>query len=245
MDSPLSPYLFLNGIALIVGLLLFDQALEKHQRTRRDAAYVLFVMALVAGWFGAHVLDWLIGTQSFGRAGFIFYGGLLSGCLFVATVGRCYLSSHELWGSLNTAVVPLLVSHGIGRIGCFLAGCCYGTTTAWGSRHPTQVYESAYLFLLALVLSRQDVPWFARRVYVYLTAYPAFRFILEMFRGDDRGRALGLSTSQWISLGFLGVAATCFIRLLPKKTSRVPWRRQITRGEPSITIGAGARNVPE
>ncbi len=203
-----SPYLLLNGIALIVGLVLFDLALEAHQRTRRDVAYVLFVLALVPGWLGAHVVDWVVGEQGFSRAGFTFYGGLASACFFIVGMGRYYLSRDELWRSLNAAVVPLLVSHGIGRIGCFLAGCCYGAPIAgWGFRHPTQLYESAYLFLLALVLSRQDAPWFSRRVYVYLAAYPTFRFMVEMLRGDDRGQAAGLSTSQWISVTLLFLLA--------------------------------------
>lgn len=203
-----SPYLILNGLGLIIGLLLVDRRLEERLPHRQDAAYVLLVFSIVVGWFGAHVLTWLIGPLSFGRAGFTFYGGLLAGLAFFVGAGLRFMRSEELSVAVNTAVVPLLVAHGVGRIGCFLAGCCYGVLIPGTTlRHPTQIYESVFLFLLAWILARRRSQLPLVDVVVYLAGYPTFRFFVEFLRDDYRGQAFGLSTSQWISLALL---VACF-----------------------------------
>ena len=205
-----SPYLVLNGLGLIIGLLLVDRRLAQRLPQRQDAAYVLLVFSVVVGWFGAHVLAWLVGSLVFARAGFAFYGGLLAALAFLAIAGLKAMRADELSVALNTAVVPLLVAHGVGRIGCFLAGCCYGVPIPGTTfRHPTQIYESAFLFLLAVALSRRRKQLPIADSVVYLASYPTFRFFVEFLRDDGRGQAFGLSTSQWISLAL--VVGACFL----------------------------------
>ena len=214
---PTSPYLLLNGAGFIVALLLFDRRLEERLPHRRDAAYVLFVLSVVVGWFGAHVVAWLVGSQSFGRAGFAFYGGLLAALavLLATAFGLKVLRGGELQAALNAAVVPLVVAHALGRIGCSLTGCCYGLPISGTTfRHPTQVYECVFLLALAWTLIHQrkrlgSLP--LGEVSAYLLGYPTFRFLVEFLRGDPRGEAFGLSTSQWISLALVSVACVLFI----------------------------------
>ena len=108
--------------------------------------------------------------------------------------------------------------HIFGRIGCFLAGCCYGIESDFGftvhnnhlnpsindvNRLPVPLIEAAcnlLIFLFILYLFKKD-KMRDKLIYVYMIIYPVVRFTLEFFRGDEyRGFLFGLSTSQWISI---------------------------------------------
>ena len=114
------------------------------------------------------------------------------------------------------APICITVAHGIGRIGCFLAGCCYGVQTdSWigidfpndglGKVVPTQLIEAIFLFLLTgILVVLLLVKKFKYNFLVYLGAYSVFRFILEFFRGDERGVAFALSPSQVWCILILG-----------------------------------------
>jgi phosphatidylglycerol:prolipoprotein diacylglycerol transferase len=207
-----SPYILLNGIGLIAGLFILDRSLERRVPDRRDAAYLLFVSAVAVGWFCAHILDAIVTAQSFTRAGFTYYGGLLGGSLFFILASPPWLRRDQLWRALNCAVVPLVIAHGIGRVGCFFAGCCYGYLIGdTRFRHPAQLYEAAYLFLLAAILFAIQRRYFMMSAWFYLIGYAPFRFAIEFLRGDERGSFYGLSTSQWISLGLFTIAISILI----------------------------------
>lgn len=148
-------------------------------------------------------------------SGFTFYGGLIISLLSLWIVTR--LKSIHFILAANILTQPLVLAHAFGRIGCFLGGCCYGTPTTspfgvvfpegslphseFGKHaiHPTQLYESFFLFLLYLFLTKIELKW---KFVIYLLAYPIIRFIVECFRGDSRGALITkwLSPSQEISL---------------------------------------------
>ena len=112
----------------------------------------------------------------------------------------------------------------VGRLGCLMAGCCYGrpTDVAWAVTftdpvanlnvgtplnvplHPTQVYESlAGLVILGLLLliERRGRPFAGRTFWSFVLLYSVSRFVIEFYRGDDRGFVFDLvSTSQAISI---------------------------------------------
>ena len=202
-----APYVLLNGLGLIVGLFLLDAILARRAPDCRDTAYVLFVLAILAGWVGAHLFDAASRGLPLREAGFTFYGGLLAGALFFVLAGARRLSSAQIWRTLNCAVIPLVLGHAIGRVGCFLAGCCYGTFIGESAvRHPTQLYEAAGLFAMAGVMSTRPLRSRDFLVPLYLIAYALLRFMLEFLRGDDRGFWHFLSTSQWISLALISAA---------------------------------------
>ena len=161
------------------------------------------------------------------RYGFVFFGGM------IASVGALvwYIRKKKL-PLLKTAdflIVGLPLGHAFGRIGCFLAGCCYGRPTdlPWGVSftdphslvapellglplHPTQLYEAAGNFILFFLLHRaSQKPHRAGTILAeYVLGYSMMRFIIEFFRGDFRGAyILGLSPSQAISLAAAAVAA--------------------------------------
>lgn len=112
------------------------------------------------------------------------------------------------------------LGHAFGRIGCSLAGCCYGKETSCRvfyrytdsivapngvNLFPVQGVESLCLFCLTLILVRLYLKNHACRVHlVYIATYAVIRFVLEFFRGDaGRGGFLFLSTSQIISIVLL------------------------------------------
>ena len=140
-------------------------------------------------------------------SGFVFYGGLfgaIAGCVMFSK-----LKSYDVKVMLNLVTPGYSMFHAFGRIGCFLAGCCYGKQASWGVamnnesevlRIPVQLIESVFLFLLTWILIQQEKK--NRNIFIlYLVCYAFFRFIIEFYRGDIvRGMWGCFSTSQWVSL---------------------------------------------
>lgn len=125
------------------------------------------------------------------------------------------------------------LAQGFGRIGCLLAGCCYGRETNsifsitfqnsdFAPNHvaliPTQIYSSVLDFLhfgILLYIARHKKGWTGGAC--YLIFYSIGRFVLEFFRGDlIRGSVGMLSTSQFISL-FILVAGILILVIRSKK----------------------------
>lgn len=155
--------------------------------------------------------------------GYVWYGGLL-----LATAGLWLLAR---WRGIDRGALADLAAPGvawgigIGRIGCFGAGCCHGTPSAlpWAVRfpasggaltvplHPVQLYDSVFgWLLLALLLWRLPRRRFSGELFGLLLAlYAPVRFGLEFIRADDeRGLHFDglLSTSQIISIAIFPLA---------------------------------------
>jgi len=173
------------------------------------------------------------------RAGGVFYGGLIAAVL----VAFWYITRHglPLWTTCDLFAPGIALGHVIGRMGCFMAGCCYGrpTTLPWGvtftdlfaatnvgtplgvALHPTELYEAgAELIVLVLLLTteRKGRPFPGRTFWGYLLLYALSRFIIEFYRGDPRGVVFGVSTSQFISL-ILAPLSVVMLAVLSRRTS--------------------------
>lgn len=158
---------------------------------------------------------------AFLHSGYVFYGGLL-GVLF--TVWLSVRNKPERAQSYFNFLAPAIpLFHFFGRIGCFLTGCCYGKDFAkpvvlFNSiilyQIPVQLIEAVFelcLFFVIYLLQRRRTP---HLIYLYLTSYSVFRFIIEFFRGDEvRGIYFNLSTAQWISIFIFGYVLFKFWRL--------------------------------
>ena len=166
------------------------------------------------------------------RYGFVFYGGFLGGL----TAGIIWVKKHKkpLLPALDFFAVPLALGHAIGRIGCFLAGCCYGKIAhnLLGvkytdphslvphhlhnvSLYPVQLMESFAVLLLCIVLFHfYKKPHKNGVIFAgYLLGYGIIRFTLEYFRFDDRGTGLlGFSPSQIIAIILIISSIFFFIR---------------------------------
>lgn len=242
----LSPFMLINGLALITGLQILDYYLRQDMPDKGKRAYILFVISILFGWFGAHLLDWMVRDIPFQKAGFTFYGGLLSGGFFYFTIARFLMARDELLLSLHSAVIPLVVAHAIGRTGCFFGGCCFGSEIIENSflhdffhRHPAQLYEAAILFMFATLLLWLRKKGTCHLALVYLPAYSVCRFFLEFLRGDDRGVYLALSTSQWISI----LLFSLFTMIVFKKSFFLPFSRVVPQKRMEF-INISQKNLP-
>jgi phosphatidylglycerol---prolipoprotein diacylglyceryl transferase len=193
----------------------------------RRFSYLLFWGIFFFAWPGAKLLFYftmppeietnILAQSSFWMGGgFVFYGGLAGGLLFLLLfqLAGNSLSVNTIW----PMVPALTIGHGIGRIGCALAGCCYGKVTDWKwaihlhgyDRHPTQLLEASALLLLGFYLLKSSKP---KKLLIaqYLLAYGFLRIGIELLRGDVvRGLWGPLTPSQWISIGLIFGSYTLF-----------------------------------
>jgi phosphatidylglycerol:prolipoprotein diacylglycerol transferase len=172
----------------------------------------------------------------FWAGGLVYYGGLV-----FATVGAYVLLKRDrfdIWKASDLSAPGISLGLGFGRIGCLLAGCCFGTPSSGALAlvfprhspaseaqakakllanvnlpslpvHPAQVYESLASFGIAafcLVWVHGRKRYDGQVFLVFLGLYGLARFALEFLRADDRGSAVGLSTSQLISLALVAGA---------------------------------------
>ncbi len=156
------------------------------------------------------------------KGGFVFYGGLILGFAAFLLAGRIHKIDAFSYIRRLLFVVPYV--HAFGRLGCFMAGCCYGRpydgpgavvfpegsmAPAGISLFPVQLVEAMCLFLLAalLLLLAGRFSSAIQPLTLYFGAYAVIRFVLEYVRYDDaeRGGFAWFSTSQWISIGVVAV----------------------------------------
>lgn len=167
---------------------------------------------VIANWQDQFAGDPLSMITGFRQGGLIYYGGLIAGVL--TTILYTRVKKLPLWAFGDFIITALPLGHGLGRIGCFINGCCtgkvcspdafYAVHYAAGSPplYPVQLFESladfaVYLLLLFFYRCRHLK---ARVVALYLLAYPPLRFLTEMIRGDERMATGGLTVAQWISI---------------------------------------------
>jgi len=168
------------------------------------------------------------------RSGGVFYGGLI----LAVAVALFYIRriGLPLWTTCDVFAPGIALGHVIGRFGCLFAGCCYGkpTTLPWGITftdpfaasnvgtplnqplHPTQLYEAgAELFILIALLTteRKGRPYPGRTFWLYMLLYAISRFIIEFYRGDERGTIGMFSTSQFISILLAPLAIVMLVYL--------------------------------
>lgn len=204
---------------------------------------------LLFGVLGAKLLYWIIFPSEFVSdmqlivsepkefmvrfgGGFVFFGGLFAGAIVLFYYSRKHALEMMKTIDLITPAVPL--AHAFGRIGCFLAGCCYGkecnlpwaitftnpkTLAPFGiPLHPTQVYESLFLFSLTfglLLLESRITRIPGRMLPTYVLCYTIWRMFAELFRGDPRGSFLNtpLTSTQAVAILAAGLSIIALIFL--------------------------------
>ncbi len=217
--SPVYSYPLMMGMGWGVG---YNVARSYWERDKLPVASLnrFFALNFLMAWIGAKVFFLIFSAPNRGLeyskeinfwlgGGFVFYGGLVF-CL-VTSFGFLYFDKSITAKSLGLLTPAVCLGHAVGRIGCFLAGCCYGNqcdlpfvaAITGHPRHPVQLYEAmglfALYFLLRKVLEKGD--GHIRASITYLYGYSCLRFCLEFLRGDGvRGHHFGLSTSQWVSI---------------------------------------------
>lgn len=215
----------LLAIALFAGLYMARVEFRR-RKMDPDAAYDLALAIAIGGIFGAR-LFYVVGHWSFYAArpleiiqiqkgGLVFYGGLVFGGLGAYLVAR--YRRLPILKTADSLAAPLALGQAIGRIGCFLQGCCYGVPTASFigvnffdvARHPTQLYElvmdlAIFLVLLLYVERSRIVKADGSVFLVYLMLYSFGRFWLEFLRVSPHVLRY-FTGSQLISAGVFAAA---------------------------------------
>ena len=226
-------YGLMVGLGFALGVLVASRRAEK-KGVDPDSLFWFFMLLLAAGVAGGRLFsivqdrwfysDWK-SILDLREGGLAMHGVLLGGVIGMAAYAR---TKEIPFGRLSDIVAPsIALGQSLGRIGCFLNGCCYGVETggSWGFmtryapglRHPYQLYESLLDFVLFLVLLKLDTKLKVEGelFLVYLFGYSFFRFFLEFVRENDR-YFLGLSYGQWTSAGLALLAAIIFLYIEKK-----------------------------
>ena len=229
-------------LGVFAALALFEIYFRKHLKVKSKNMYYLEMSLIVAVLLGIvlsyslqNLYNLIDDPEHFEwRWTSTFYGGIIGG------VGGFFIP-WLLWGRkhypeglkyiLVIAPASIALAHGIGRIGCFLAGCCYGIETdAWyGVKFPhlehnvipTNLFEAIFLLVLSAVLIYNAFKEnYKYNFPTYFIAYGIWRFIIEFVRDDYRGSFIpGITPSQFwsIILVLIGVVWIIVVEIIEHK----------------------------
>ncbi len=194
----------------------------------------LVLIGLICGFGGGKILYLIVEWKDFikspmtylGGGGFVVYGGIILAMI----VGAVYftLKKKDPLIVMDLIMPEVSIAQGFGRIGCFLAGCCYGRITdsvfgvvfpegslapAGVKLIPTQLIMSAGNFLIAgiLLIAATKLKKRGQILSLYLILYAIGRFAVEFLRNDHRGAVGVFSTSQFISLFIVTIGIGLFV----------------------------------
>ena len=190
-----------------------------------DMGFIMILSAIIGSRLGyalinlSYYRDHPFDIFKVWQGGLVFSGGLVA----VMLVMSWYIKRHHLsfWKMGDLWAPAVAIGQSFGRIGCFMAGCCYGKPTdlQWGvvfthpqslarplniPLHPTQLYSSLsglIIFIVLMVLYTKKR--FQGQVFLwFLILHSTSRLLIERFRGDDRGLIPGsdMSITQLITL---------------------------------------------
>ena len=216
-------YGLMIGIGFIVGLLV-GLHIAKERGIEQNDVIDLALLVFVLGFAGGKLLyiitdlpDIISGKYTWRDLsnGFVVYGGIIM-ALVVALI-FCVRKKIDYGAMGDVIATATALVQGFGRIGCFLAGCCYGVRyggighivyhgATYGAPDgvplfPVQLLEAAAEFGTAFLLFYLEYRGKNHLIRLYLAVYACVRFLDEFLRGDRvRGYLGSLSTSQVCSL---------------------------------------------
>ncbi|MCM1466732.1 MAG: prolipoprotein diacylglyceryl transferase [Alistipes sp.] len=230
--------LTVHGYGLMIGIGVLCCVFMASRRAKKkglsaDAIMDIAVYGLIAGFIGAKLLFLVVEFKDFiqdplrflSTSGFVVYGGIIAGV--IAAIVYCRKKGYVFMEYFDLAAPSIAMAQGFGRIGCFLAGCCYGRPTdsflgvvfpensmapAGIKLLPTQLFSSAgdFLIMAVLLLYSRKSGKPGNVGILYMVLYGIGRFFIEFLRIDDRGGFWRLSTSQWISIGIVILAVVLY-----------------------------------
>ena len=197
---------------------------------KKDSFNTLVIILLVSGIVGARIVYVLTNLDFFiqypldvfmvNRGGLVFYGAFIFSPIFGIAYAK--KSGISIPDAADLLAPFIALGHSIGRIGCFLNGCCFGrpTDSIFGVQfpfslvkvYPTQLFSSAGLFciFLALFFIQKRRRFKGEIIALYFVMYGVFRFIIEFLRGDLAPLFYSLSLTQIISIIFIAAGILLF-----------------------------------
>lgn len=240
--------LTVRGYGLMVGIGVLAALLVGERRAKKrgldgDLIYGLTFTTVFLGFLVAKILFIITEWDNFIKApmsyvagnGFVVFGGIIGGAVVIWAY--CKWKKMDFLRYLDLMIPSIALAQGFGRIGCFLAGCCYGketdswfgvtfTESQFAPNHvklfPSQLVMSAGDFVLAAILlqyAKKDRTK-GKTSALYLMLYSVGRFFVEFTRNDDRGFVGNLSTSQFIGIFIFIVGAVAFFALIPMREKK-------------------------
>ncbi len=215
--------------------------LTPHASITPDHVFDMSLAALFVSIVGARILYVLLDLNEFRNnwwdvfkvwtGGISVHGAIVSGALFLWWYCRRHKLSFLEFGDICGPAFTL--GYAVGRIGCFLNGCCYGFACSlpWASRflvderthsvtppsHPTQLYATGMNLIAFVILDRWSRRTHRRgEIFLgFLALYCIYRFIDEHFRKGATATVfvLGLTHAQVFSLLALPVILTILFRI--------------------------------
>ncbi|XCS09729.1 prolipoprotein diacylglyceryl transferase family protein [Aeribacillus pallidus] len=197
------PHLFFETLAYFVGFRVYLHTRNK-ERIPLDKAIWVVIGAIAGAALGSKLLYWLenpvetlknVTNLNYLMAGKTIVGGLLGGLIGVETAKKLIGWKRSTGDDF---VLPLNIGMSIGRIGCFLTGLSdhtHGTPTTWVTgvdfgdgvlRHPTQIYEIVYLWLIGFfvlyIRKKKTAPWEGFLFQFFMVSYLLFRFFIDFIK---------------------------------------------------------------
>lgn len=225
---------FLTGILIAIYF-------AKKEKINPNIILDLSLYVIISGIIGAR-LFYVLGQWDYYKnnpldilmvqnGGLVIFGGFIFAFFAIAIYAK--QKKLSLLKLLDAIAPGLALGYAIGRIGCFLNGCCFGLPTSllWGmvfppsslaayyypgqQLHPTQIYSSlamlAAFFVLIYIYRRkrfngQIAAWF-------FVLYSVYRFFIEFFRYSPI-HWLALTPSQWLAIfiSILGIGGLFYYR---------------------------------
>ena len=218
--------LFAVGVVLCMVFIRLQADWRGLRARLQNLILINTIVAVVLGYGCAVLLQAFYNFMAKGKfeivegTGATFYGGLIGGtAVFILgyfIAGRFLFPDGYHVGQFRTvsdlAAAAITVAHGFGRLGCLMAGCCYGAKCdAWYCIEmvhlgykvvPVQLFEALFLLTLSgvlLLLFRKGIKY---EMPIYMMVYACWRFVAETLRNDDRGATVVdfLTPSQLISV---------------------------------------------
>lgn len=236
-------YGLMTALGIFSAVLLGEYYLKKSKIAEEGFLIGMGIACVIGGYACSKLLFWITILPELIEnpakmldfsGGYVVFGGLIGGVL--TGYFYCRFKRVDFWKIFDLVAPLVALAQCIGRIGCFLAGCCYGlpTESVFGIVFHNSLYSptdvklfpiqlvSAGLnllnFVFLTVLWKKTTRKSGTTGAAYIITYSIGRFILEYFRGDlNRGSVGMFSTSQFISVFTLGIGVVMMIYRLRKR----------------------------
>lgn len=212
------------GIGIFAGFLA-QYFIMKRYKQEYQRAVDMVLLAVTFGFVGAKLNFYIVNLNDIRtdisllnpfHEGLVIYGGVIAGMITVLLY--CKINKLNIGEYMDTSIISVAIAQTIGRIGCFMSGCCYGISyngpfsiTFKNSQFapnnvsllPTQLIFSFADFVnfCILLIYKKKNKIAGRTIALYMINYGLGRFCLEYIRGDSvRGTILGMSTAQFTSI---------------------------------------------
>jgi phosphatidylglycerol:prolipoprotein diacylglycerol transferase len=235
------------AFCIVLGAVIACTYIKKHCKAELNNTQIpntFFYYAFIAGFVGGKLFYYLeqplyyinnpkLLLNNF-SGGFVCYGSVL----FIIGYAIFYSRKNKIntYGFLDVLAIACSIPIGLGRIGCFFGGCCYGKpthhflgvifpATTPAAVHPTQLYEaSMMLVIIACSLSMKKYKTKAGQVFfLNISLYAIGRFFLEFLRGDFRGSLFNgfISHAQTTAIALLIISIIFFYKLKKQQSSTI------------------------